>query len=141
MSVNSRKAVRTALQTGLQAAVTNAQEVLGYKPTRPDGKSPIVGITSLMTDRPPLSLLGTKDQFDFSIVLMVNITTRELEAEAEDILDDLEQQVAQYIEDNKGKTANWKTLTHNGGSTISYFQPQAGVVYVQEAIPIRVQVF
>lgn len=144
-----RKAVREYIAAQLSTALTAAQSVYDYQPgaTTMDGKSPVVTVSSA----------GTEQRFDsdsynpatmvFSIAILVKHSDpggAYGPATSEDVLDNLEQDVRQWIRNNAGTTSSggtklWDNLRPAGPSVADYVNI-LGVWYRRETIQVAAYV-
>lgn len=145
MATQNRETARDALVTLLSAALTGAgnpcQAVIGHKPGADDiaGRSPLVSVQSAGTERLRFTAAGTRPNFYFQLDTWVLLkATGWTKANAEDTLDEIEQTIAQVVEDNQA-TANWGALDYDGRSTIMDVAFD-GVPYIREVILIKVAV-
>lgn len=98
-----RKAVRKAIAAGLAANMPTAQVVYDYQKSDFDQQSPVVRVFSAGSNRPSMTARGNRSRFTFSIELWVLYANSGSwnEADAEDALDDLEQELVQWVSDNQ----------------------------------------
>lgn len=142
MAKPSRKDVRMALIAGLKGSITGIDQaqIIGYKPPL-KGEFPWIAVLSDGSGRPPMTQRGTESEFYINILTYVAESALNwTEEQAEQLLDDLEAQIAAYLETVKGNINNWNSLDYSERSRVSRFDPQGGTVYLIEAIPVKVTV-
>lgn len=138
MSKTSRKKVRAAIVSGLEAylADISADKISGYQPTL-DGRYPLIAVLGKSSRRPRLTLQGTKTEFVIHIVVYV---VREADAlsrsQAEDLLDDTEARIGEYLENICGAQTYWSSLDYDSPSDVSLFVTEGGLVYLAETIAV-----
>lgn len=137
----SRKMVRDALVTAVTPALTVAQVVAGYQKANVQGQWPAVLIFTSGSLRPQVTEQGIRSEFHYIAQLWV-LYYKEgywTEAEAEDTLDALEQQLAEWLANNQVGEL-WTSLAFNGRSRVSIV-PNSGEPYLVEEIPIMAEVY
>ena len=142
MNKPSRKEARALLVVGLRNALTNisADNIIGYQPNL-TGEFPVIAVLSAGSRRPPMTARGTMGAFALRINVFVRREATDWSREqAEDLLDDLEAQIAEHLEKVRGETIAWKSLDYDTMSEVAFFVPQAGIVYVVETIHVTVSV-
>lgn len=141
----NRKALRQALRTLLAAEVTSAQAVYGYQKARLAGQTPIVAITSASSERERFTMAGSTLAAVFDVhtfVLHSNGATGATtwtEEDAENMLDDLEQQIAQACDRNPVKANGWARLAYKGATDARDLVKIEGVDYLHETITVEMQ--
>ena len=147
MSRTSRETVRDALTTLLNTALVSgspqlAQAVYGYQKADFGSISPVVLVYGDGAERPVATFAGGKTSFYLVVGVFVAITATGsyTEADAEDILDDIEVKIAETLENNRSNTDDWVYIDY---ADRSYIQDVAigGVPYTNENILVRVDVF
>ena len=122
--------------TAIQTIYTYAAEDL-------QGESPVLRIMSASAERPPLTFKGTRTKFGIFLQTLVLFKDEENDwtpANAEDTIDLVEAQIAQVIYN----PATWNqtdilSITSGAPSTVRRDVVQ-GETYLQELIPIIVEV-
>lgn len=133
MSVASRKTVREEIGAILTTRLvpTYAESVHIDRPFDFGGESPIVLVTSAGSGRKPLTFQGTQPVFYLTIVTMALA-----DADVDDILDTLEQQIAQFCEAYR-TGSSWQALNYDTRSETRYvISVIDGKEYKTEEIPL-----
>ena len=140
--MTSRKALRAALATLLDAAIPAVQAVYAYPKMDLDGESPIITISSGGSERQPLTMAGSRLTATLDLHLLVlQSGSSWTEAQAEDAMDDIEEAIYATLIANR-RTATWAHIDYGGRTDAR--RPLAmpgGVVYLHEQISIEVQVY
>lgn len=139
MTVN-RKSVRDALAAGLTTALTTAQAVYGYQRGGFEGRTPVVRVMSAGSERTRLTAQGNRATLFFLVQLWVLYADPDAgwdEQDAEDALDQLEYELAVWMEANR-VTADWLGLDMAGRSTVEIVRYQ-GLPYLVEDVPVMVK--
>jgi len=148
MSVPNRKDARAALAAAIIAdagitALVPAANIIDYKPTNPD-KRRIIGVQSLSSSDPPATQKYNKTEFGLAIIVLVLLASSAAsgvtEEQAEDLMDDINQAVRQFLQDKRGKIAGWLSIERDGESIVEDFKPDAGGTYIQESFPVKVNI-
>ena len=145
-NATSRQTVRehlaTLLNTRLVTTLKSAQVVYDYLPADFDGQTPTVCVTSMGTDR---AQMGFDEDYNsaFQLAIVVFVLYAEqgstyLEDDAEDVLDLLEKQIADFIMDNRRVAGKWDSLLHNDMTRIDYVTI-GGNQYKQEVIAVVIE--
>lgn len=144
MTVINRKDVRSALATYLQASVTKAQAVYPYQVADFNGASPVVYITSSGSARVKLSGLGFNSNFVLNIHTFVLYPKKPdlaySEQTAENLLDDLEQEIASACLNIKNHSLI-KAIMYDQPSNADGMAEIAGETYLHEIISVNVNCF
>lgn len=136
----SRKVSRQALGQLLKTAVTTAKEVYRYQETQFKGKSPIVVISSGSSTRERVTMRGSFATFQFDVHVFVLQKTKDgtwLNEQAEDLLDDIEQQICEAIDSNQ-RTAAWQAIRYSDATDARDPVTIEGNTYLYERIPVAV---
>lgn len=135
-----REPVRDALVEALRPALTVAQSVEGYK-ANIQGQWPAVRLLTDGSLRPQVTEAGIRSEFYYLVQLWVLYHKEGVwtEAEAEDTLDALEQQLAEWLANNQVGEL-WTSLMFNGRSTV-VTTTEGGEPYLVEEIPIKAEVY
>lgn len=141
MTVN-RQDVRDALRNAISDFGTSAQEV--YRNMQGDfqGQSPIIAVESAASERKRLTQQGLRSTLFFTVHLLVIDANTELawtEAQADDALDLLEYEFAQFME-ARPRNDVWEAVDYDGRSSIAIVNV-GGSIYLDEMIPVKVEVF
>lgn len=144
MTIN-RKDARYALAGYLGEKLTAAQAVHAYQVADFQGASPVVYITSSGSDRQRLTGRGLTSSFTFNVHLFVLYPSEHTgegytEQQAEDILDDLEHQVAQAVEEIHGHSLI-KAISYAEQSNADTTAEIGGETYLHEIVPLIVNCF
>lgn len=139
----SRRDAREFLATLIRAQSVLAQAVFAYLPSDFAGASPIIVVTGAGSERPRMTLRGTKTVFHLVVETFVlysdpDATPPWTAKDAEDTMDGLENEIAQIASDN-GANSHWSLLTYETTSNVSKVNV-GGVAYLYEAIPLNVEV-
>lgn len=114
MSTPDRGATRLALVDALVEACPTAAQVLGYQ-AKAFEQSPVIVITSAASDRQRTTLRGSTATFAFNLHLFVAFAedgeAGYTDADAEDLLDQLEREIAQFVDGNQ-RTDHWTALAY-----------------------------
>ena len=147
MSRTNRETVRDALAALLDTALVDgtpqlASAVYGYQKIDFGSLSPVVLVYADGSERPIATYAGGKTSFYLVIGVFVAITASGsyTEADAEDRLDAIEAKIADTMETYRSNQANWVYLDYEGRSYVEDVSI-GGVPYINENIPVRVDVF
>lgn len=138
----SRKLTRQALGALLKTSVTKAKEVYRYQETAFKAKSPIVVISSGSSARERLTMRGSGAMFQFDAHIFVLQKTKDgtwLNEQAEDLLDDIEQQICEAVDTNQ-RTAAWEAIKYADATDARDPVTIEGNTYLYESIPIAISV-
>lgn len=142
MTVASRAEAREALASLLSNSVEAAAEVHAHKAGDLAGKSPVLVVLSAKSGRPKLTNRGSRSEFFLEVHSFVLDALQDgswTEAQAEDKLDEIEQQVAQAVANNQ-ENGDWNTIDYEGETKIREVII-GGNAYLEEIIPIKVGLF
>ena len=143
LQVPNRADVRRTLKSVIKGSATGIQTIYHYQAVDLKGESPVLRIMSASSERPPLTFKGRRSTFGVLLQLAVlssdddnNWTTEN----AEDTLDLIEAQLSQVL----FKPQSWQgtailTVNNNGPSIVRKDVIQ-GTTYLEELIPILVEV-
>lgn len=138
----NRKNLRAALQALLDVEVSSAQAVYAYGATRFDGQSPVLCITSAGSERERITFQGSTLTATLDVHTFVIHRSPDdgwTEANAEDTLDDVEQQIAQACDRNPQRPGKWGLLRYGGPTDAREIVKIEGVDYLHEVITIDMQ--
>jgi hypothetical protein len=139
----NRKTLRLALRTLLKAEVTSAQEVYGYQKARLKGMTPLVCITSASSERPRFTMAGSRLAAAFDVHTFVlhsdGAAATWTEEDAENMLDDLEQEIAAACGKNPVRAGKWDKLAYSGPTDARALVKIEGVDYLHEVVTIDMQ--
>ena len=140
MAAVSRKPVRQQLAIDIAVSMTTAKTVYDHRPSTLNG-SPAVLVISVNTLRNRrLSQSGLGQEFFFEIHNLVRneFSTTYTEEDAEDALDDLEFELAGWMDDpTKTKSTLWQSVRYDG-PTILGRTKIGGIEYQDEIVSIVV---
>lgn len=139
----NRKDVRSAWATLISSGVSSAQSVYGYQRGDLQGETPVVVMYSAGIDRSPLTPQGSQAPYHLNtdIYVLYNDPDSDYgEDDAEDMLDDIESQIATVVEDNRANTPTWGHLSYSGESVVVKVQ-LGGDTYLWESIPLIFRVY
>ena len=136
----NREVIRDAIVTQLRPALTVAQSVEGHK-ANIRGQWPAVRLLTDGSLRPQVTERGIRSEFHYLAQLWVLYYKDGLwtEAEAEDTLDALEHQLAEWLANNQVGEL-WTGLMFAGRSRVGTFN-EGGETYLVEEIPIKAEVW
>ena len=136
----SREVVRDALVGQMRPALTVAQSVEGHK-ANIQGQWPAVLLLTAGSLRPQVTERGIRSEFYYVAQLWVLYYKEGLwtEAEAEDTLDALEQQLAEWLANNQVGEI-WTGLMFDGRSRVGTYN-EGGETFLVEEIPIKAEVY
>jgi len=133
----NRKDIRSKALALLIPHLSAAQEVLKHKPSKIEGQTPIVYLTSSGSNRPPLTSRGLKSQVMLNIHILV-LQSKEDEnytnENSEDLLDDLEFGVALFVETSQRAEGSWISIDYDGKTNADNVIIEEGHVYTHEII-------
>lgn len=136
----TRKAARETLTAVLKAAMTTCQEVNGYFKSDPEGQSPVLCIHSLATMATPFTARGSRPTYGFDIIVYVRRGGAGItEAEAEDTLDEVAQELYEAVEANDCN-AIWQSLAYSERSEAVPVDI-GGAPYWMEVTSLAMEVF
>lgn len=138
--VMSREIVRDAIVEQMRPALTVAQSVEGHK-ANIQGQWPAVRVLTGGSLRPQVTERGIRSEFYYLVQLWVLFHKEGLwtEAEAEDTLDALEQQLAEWMANNQVGEI-WTGLMFEGRSHVGTTN-EGGETFLVEEIPIKAEVY
>lgn len=144
MTLSSRETARDALAAILTAALVGVgkpvQQVYGYARAVFDEGDPVVSVVSGGTERDQISYSTVRPTYRFMLyafVLYADSTGTYTDQQAEDILDTIEQLIAQAVIDNQANST-WQRLQISGNGTVDTVIVD-GKVYRREIIPVEIE--
>lgn len=137
---SSRKDVRQALAGVLDREVTSAQAVYAFQKARIKGQTPVLCVTSAGSAREALTMQGSAAAFrlDINVFVLYSDGSTWTEEQAEDMLDDLEQQIADVC-DRYRVSNKWARLAYAEPSDARTPIVLEGVTYLHEVIPVEIR--
>ena len=138
----SRATVRQALAALLTAGVTAAQRVYDHQAELLNGESPVVCVTSASSERTRLTLGDTRGRAGFVVDVHLFVAYKAAgwtPADAESMLDTLEQQVAAVVMHHP-RTAQWNGLAYAEPSQARDTVTIGGTVYLHEVVAVAAMV-
>ena len=140
--ITDRKSARQILKTLLAANLTNAVAGYDYAPHDFAGVSPVFYISSSGSEPVPFTGKGVKNKFHLNVHLLALYSSNDAytEAEAENALDDLENQLRQTIAANR-KTADWQDIRYAGKTNADQPILIGGELYLHEIVPIVMETY
>lgn len=137
----NREIVRDAIADEMRPALTVAQVVEGHQKASVGGQWPAVLLFGAGSLRPQVTEQGIRSEFYYVAQLWVLYYKDGLwtEAQAEDTLDALEQQLAEWMANHQVGEL-WTTLMFDGRSRVSIVVA-GGESYLVEEVPIRAEVY
>lgn len=139
-----RQTTREALATEAATYVTSAQVIFDYKPDDLAGKFPALAFESVGTERTRVQFKQRQTTFFFTahiFVLYANKKQNWTKAQADDALDAMEHEFATFVESVPKSTGNWNVIDYNGQSVILDNVDMGGERYINEQIPLAIQVY
>ena len=144
----SRETVRKKIATDIEAYLTRAARVDNHQQSEVGDDMPVVRVMSAGAIRPQTIAAGVRSKFKFTIQLIVlhseivnGSTVAWSNADAEDAIDELEQQVADYVSDNQNIPEFWTHLSYDNNGSSVYTAQMNGAVWLMEDINIVVEVY
>lgn len=138
-----RKALGTALTTALGPLLPAGSQVYPYLYSRFGVESPVVRIVNAGGLRPPIYSEGIRSEFYYSLQFWVAYYEEAdpaAQAEAEDILDDLEYAFTVWLGANQVGQPLWTMIQMDGRSKVDTVQTRGGY-WIVENIPLKVEVY
>lgn len=138
----SRAQARTTLAQELESAMSTAQVVYDHMRSDFAGQSPVVRVMSGGSERRRFTTQGGRGDLLLMVqiwVLSVSPADNWTEADAENALDQLEWELAQYIDSNR-RSEVWQALDFDGRSRVEVVRLE-GKPYLIEDIPLVMKVF
>lgn len=142
MASPNRNDFLDAMQVSLTAALT-VQEVYGYQSRDLNRQSPVVRILSAGSERPQLTLKGSRSTLYFIIeiwVLQSESATGWTEEDAERALNDIEAATADWIVANRTNDT-WQKIYHTRPSVVSVINDTHGETHLLERIPVTAEAY
>jgi len=140
-SVN-RKTVRAAMHVVLSAGAPAGWNMFAYRAAALKGISPAILLGGVGSIRPPLTPKGLVSQFTIEVITLVLLrddASDWTEAQAEDVLDDMELYVSNALLKNR-RSELWDELTFLTPSIVDRVVEE-GVPYLSESFMVSVGVF
>lgn len=139
----NRKNIRNELALALKGVMTSAQQVYSYQETNFEGQTPIVRILSTTTEKQRLTAAGLRTTFTFTVQSLVLYDKpgdpSYGPSQAEDILDDLQYQLSDWLSDNP-KGSWFAVIGWSDQATVLRLEI-SGEPYLVEMIPLAVEVY
>jgi hypothetical protein len=138
----SRKDIRETFANLLRDLVTAAQVVYDHQPGDFGGQSPAVTVGSGGSERSSFTFAGSQSVFYLDVHVFVRVGEDGgpyTQADAEDALDAVEQQIAASL-DAVRRGAKWESIDYAGRSEAAFVLVD-GLEYKRESIPLQVTVF
>lgn len=145
-----RKAIGAKIEADLVGESLPAVAFAAYTKTDFDGASPVITLASSGSDAPPLTPVGSTDTHYFEINTLIirpnqgEISDGYTESDTEDALDDVYDEIKQWISNNRKDTSGerlWQHIAIAARSNIIPIVDDGGRGYFMENIPIIVEVF
>ena len=141
----SRKQTRTDLRDELAPLVTSvpSHNFYRYEPQDYLGKSPVVFLRSIGAEHPKVTKTSNSIFLvEAHILTLYADYTNEVyqEEESSDLLDEIEKQIATAVDTKRVVPDKWTDLAIEG-RTIIDDQPAGGVLYLHEAVLLRVSLY
>ena len=138
-----RQTVREQLAVAIAPYMTSAQGVYDHQPSNDDDGSPLTMVLSAGADRGRETTGGFGAEFLYEIrnlVKHVDANAGWTEENAEDALDAMELEVATFVDQAGGKSANWDYVRYVEGASLIVKTVFGGKPYLQESIQLAVRV-
>lgn len=145
-----RKTIGAKLEADLVGEGLPAAAFAAYTKTDFDGASPVITLASSGSEVPPLTPVGSTEihYFEINTLIMrpnqVEDTAGYTEADVEDLLDDMYDEIKKWISENRRDTSVervWQHVAIAARSNIIPITDDSGRGYYMENIPIVVEVF
>lgn len=142
--MSSRKAIRSQFATLLTGVVPSAQIIYDHQPGDFGGQSPALCVGSSGSERPRMTFQGSRltcylDIDVFVITAEALASSTYTQADAENVLDDVEAQIAAAL-DGVRTSAQWEAIDYAGRSQTDFVLLD-GKEYKRERIPIKIEIF
>ena len=137
----SRSAIRKGIAASLAASLTSVQQVVDHQASNTGAVSPLVRVMSGGSMRPPSVAAGDVTRFYVILqtwVLFSEIPNRWTEAQAEDALDAVEQEIARWVDQNQQQPGMWKTISYAQRSGVRVLE-ENGEAWLVEDIVLEVR--
>jgi len=138
----NRKDVRHMLANALTGTLKSLQVVYPNEPEIAQGQTPIGYLTSAGSSRVKFTAQGLSNVFYFELHVLV-LSSKEEEgytvADSEDILDDIEKEVAVFIANNDSRDGLWLVLEQEEASNARTAVIENGEKYIQEITTLKVR--
>lgn len=145
-----RKSIGAKLEADLVGASLPAAAFAAYTKTDFGGASPVITLSSSGSDIPPLTPVGSTETHYFEINTLIirpnqaEDTEGYTESNVEDILDDMYDEIKEWISNNREDKSDekvWRHIAIAARSNIIPIVDDGGKGYFMENIPIVVEVF
>ena len=140
----SRETIRKKLAADMAVYLTRAARVDNHQKSDLGDDMPVVRVISAGAIRPQTIAAGRRSKFKFTIQLFVQHSEVDgvwTNSDAEDALDALEQQVADYVSDNQNIPDFWTHLAYDDSGSVVYTAKQNSIVWLVEDINVVVEVY
>lgn len=136
----NRKTLRAAVATALSYHLPSAQVVYAYGKAQFGAQTPVVVVTSAGSERQRISMRETRltAMFDIHTFVLHRDGASWTEQQAEDALDDLENQIALFVDQNRA-TESWHDLGYAGATNARDTVVLEGIAYLHEVVSLAVQ--
>lgn len=146
MSVMSRKTVRDHIAAGLTTGAPTAQIVYSGQKKVESSPTPCIRVFSSGSGRPAVPKSGRRSVFLFIVQVWVLLYSSDPgdgwdSDQAEDALDTIEAEIAEWIGDNQLTPDMWTSIEYSGTSFATNVVLTGGLTYIVEDIPIEVRVY
>ena len=141
MATSNRSTIRKAIAGSLAASLTTAQAVVDHQKSATSDVSPLVRVMSYGSGRPPSVAAGEVTRHLILVqswVLYSEIPGKWTEADAEDSLDAIEQEVAAWVEANQQSPGVWKTIRYARESDVTVVKDN-GEAWLVENVVLEVR--
>ncbi len=140
--VASRKAVRKALGVMLASIISDeAVSIVDYQATDIKSVAPAVVLTSAGTQRKRITMRGSSAVFTVDVhIFVLHISRKDgwTESDAEDLLDDIEQQICEAVDNNQSRTGAWSGIRYSDTTNARDSVTLGGTTYLHEVIPLEI---
>ena len=141
MTTSSRSTIRKSIAASLAANLTSVQQVVDHQASDTGSASPLVRVMSGGSLRPPSIPAGDDTRFYVIVqtwVLFSEIPGEWTEADAEDALDAVEQEIARWVDEHQQQPGLWKTLRYSQRSGVRVLEDN-GEAWLVEDIVLEVR--
>lgn len=142
MATTNRSAIRKKLAELLEADLTTVEALYSYQKTQFSEGMPVVRVMSAGSLRPPSIAAGNATRFYFVVqvwVLFSEIDGNWTEENADDTLDAIETEIADWVDQNQQVVGYWKTVQYAQRSTTRIIE-EDGEAWLVEDIPLEIRV-
>lgn len=141
--MSDRYAIRALIKTGLETAVTLGQAFYAYPEGNIQGQSPVLTVMSAGSERGDQTFHGLTKTFRYVVTVLVLIHEKSSNTytyeDAEDLLDQVEQQIADWVHTNDTNTNDWISVQYTAPTSQGVWDDVSGNTYRYEQIELVVE--